>query len=116
MIFGLTFKKNCPDARNSKVADIIGRLQEYGIEPEVVDPWADPNVARHEYGVELKVLDEIKNADCIIVAVAHKEFKEIGLEGLKKLYSNNSEKVLIDVKGIFHIKDLQESGLIWWRL
>ena len=82
VILGLTFKENCPDARNSKVADIIGRLQEYEIEPEVVDPWADPDVALHEYGVELKKLDEVKDADCVNAAVAHNEFRELGLDGI----------------------------------
>ncbi len=116
VILGLTFKENCPDARNSKVADIIGRLKEYGIEPEVVDPWANPDVALHEYGVELKTLDEVKGADCIIVAVAHNEFKELGLEGVQKLYGEKNDRALIDVKGLYDIKDLKVSDLIWWRL
>lgn len=117
VILGLTFKENCPDTRNSKVDDIIKRLNEYGINPIVVDPWASPRDALHEYGVTLTELNNVKNADCIIVAVAHNEFKELTLEDIKKLYSAGSiGKVLIDVKGLYKISDLQQSGLIWWRL
>ena len=118
VILGLTFKENCPDCRNSKVADIIERLKEYGIKPEVVDPWADSDIARKEYGVEIKEIDEVNEADCVIVAVAHKEFLEMGLNRIQKLYreDKNREKVLIDVKSIYSIEEMKESGLQWWRL
>lgn len=118
VILGLTFKENCPDTRNSKVDDIIKRLNEYGIEPIVVDPWASERDAMREYGVELTPLHEVKDADCVIVAVAHNEFKTLRLDDLKKLYrvSADSEKVLIDVKGIYSVKDLNNSGMDYWRL
>lgn len=118
VILGLTFKENCPDTRNSKVNDIIKRLNEYGIEPIVVDPWASERDAMHEYGVELTPLHEVKDADCVIVAVAHNEFKALRLDDIKKLYrvSADSEKVLIDVKGIYSVKDLNNSGMDYWRL
>ena len=118
VILGLTFKENCPDTRNSKVDDIIKRLNEYGIEPIVVDPWASERDAMREYGVELTPLHEVKDADCVIVAVAHNEFKDLRLDDIKKLYrvSADSEKVLIDVKGIYSVKDLKNSGMDYWRL
>lgn len=118
VILGLTFKENCPDTRNSKVDDIIKRLNEYGIEPIVVDPWASDRDAMREYGVELTPLHEVKDADCVIVAVAHNEFKALRLDDIKKLYrvSADSEKVLIDVKGIYSVKDLNNSGMDYWRL
>ena len=118
VILGLTFKENCPDTRNSKVDDIIKRLNEYGIEPIVVDPWASEREAMREYGVELTPLHEVKDADCVIVAVAHNEFKALRLDDIKKLYrvSADSEKVLIDVKGIYSVKDLNNSGMDYWRL
>lgn len=118
VILGLTFKENCPDTRNSKVDDIIKRLNEYGIEPIVVDPWASERDAMREYGVELTPLHEVKDADCVIVAVAHNEFKALRLDDIKKLYrvSADSEKVLIDVKGIYSVKDLKNSGMDYWRL
>lgn len=119
VIFGLTFKENCPDIRNSKVEDIIKRLREFEIIPKVVDPWADKEEAAKEYGVELISIDEVKDVDCIIVAVAHNQFKEMEPEDLKKLYSINTkdnEKVLIDVKGLYSIADLKKSNMTYWRL
>ena len=118
VILGLTFKENCPDTRNSKVYDIIKRLEEYGIKPAVIDPWADEKDAMKEYGVTLEKPENINNADCVIVAVGHDEFKAYGIDELKKLYKNgpDNEKVLVDVKGLYKIDDLEHSGLRWWRL
>ena len=118
VILGLTFKENCPDTRNSKVDDIIKRLNEYGIEPVVVDPWASRRDAQREYGVMLTDLKDVGEADCIIVAVAHNEFKVLSLADVKKLYKNipDGEKVLIDVKGIYKVSDLKASGMKYWRL
>lgn len=119
VILGLTFKENCPDTRNSKVDDIIKSLNEYGIEPTVVDPWASERDAKLEYGVMLTKFDDVNNADCIIVAVAHNQFKSLGLDGIKKLYDDtlkNNQKVLIDVKGLYSVKELKCSGLSYWRL
>lgn len=118
VILGLTFKENCPDTRNSKVDDIIKTLNTYGIEPVVVDPWASERDAMHEYGVTLTKLECVKNADCIIVAVAHNEFKALTLSEIKKMYRNcdDSEKVLIDVKGLYNVAELKTSGMKFWRL
>jgi UDP-N-acetyl-D-galactosamine dehydrogenase len=119
VILGLTFKENCPDTRNSKVEDIIKRLNEYGITPVVVDPWASERDAMHEYGVTLTPLADVKDADCVIVAVAHNEFRSMSLERIKGLYTPNipdKEKVLIDVKGLFRMEDLKSSGMRYWRL
>ncbi len=118
VILGLTFKENCPDTRNSKVADIIKRLNMYGIDPLVVDPWASERDAMHEYGVKLTGMEEIHDADCVIVAVAHQEFRKISLSELMRLYkdTDNGEKVLLDVKGIYKVEELKKSGLRYWRL
>lgn len=118
VILGLTFKENCPDTRNSKVDDIIKRLNTYGITPVVVDPWASERDALHEYGVTLTKLEDVKDADCVIVAVAHNEFKAMGLDAIKKMYRNcpDDEKVLLDVKGLFTVNGLKNSGMRWWRL
>ena len=118
VILGLTFKENCPDTRNSKVEDIIRRLAEYEITPVVVDPWASQRDAMHEYGVTLTELSQVKEADCIIVAVAHNEFRALTLDQLKKLYKAgpDCEKVLVDVKGLYPVEALNDSGLKWWRL
>lgn len=118
VILGLTFKENCPDARNSKVGDIIKYLNKYGIEPIIVDPWASERDAMREYGVQLTKMENISDSDCVIVAVAHNEFREMSLEDIKKMYrcSSDAEKVLIDVKGLYKIEDLRASGMQWWRL
>lgn len=116
VIFGLTFKENCPDTRNSKVYDIIKRLKEYDIVPVVVDPWASERDAMNEYGVTLTKIENIKDVDCIIVAVSHNEFKGISLDELKKMFKHNEKKILIDVKGIYKIDDLNKHEIEWWRL
>lgn len=119
VILGLTFKENCPDTRNSKVNDIIKQLNTYGIIPIVVDSWANEKDAKKEYNVELSKLEDITDADCIIIAVAHNVFKELSITDIKKLYKDNledEEKVLIDVKGLFKISDLKESKIKFWRL
>jgi len=118
VIMGLTFKENCPDIRNSKVEDIIKRLGEYNIKPLVVDPWADKNEALAEYGVQLTDIKDISDADCVIMAVAHKEFKELGLEGVEKLFrdTDNANKVFLDVKGLYTVEELEASGMKYWRL
>ena len=118
VILGLTFKENCPDTRNSKVDDIIKRLNEYDITPVVVDPWASKVDAMREYGVTLTELEDVNNADCVIVAVGHQEFKKLTLNDIKAMYreSENAEKVLLDVKGLFSVSDLKKSGMRFWRL
>lgn len=119
VIMGLTFKENCPDIRNSKVVDIIKRLKEYNINPVIVDPWASIEDAKREYGVDLTDIDEMYDADCIIVTVAHDLFKKIKISELIKKFNNaipNYQKVLIDVKGIYEIKQLNQTGIKWWRL
>lgn len=117
-IFGLTFKENCPDTRNSKVEDIIIRLKEYGIEPLVVDPWANENDAMHEYGVTLTHMEKISDLDCLILAVAHNEFCQMSVEEYLQFFKNipNNEKILVDVKGILDRKELCKVGVRSWRL
>jgi UDP-N-acetyl-D-galactosamine dehydrogenase len=122
-ILGMTFKEDCPDVRNSKVIDIINELKEYGINVFVADPIADENEVKREYGIELTKFENIKNMDAVIVAVGHKEYIELTLESIKKLYeekhySLNSEDklVLVDVKGIFDRKEAQLKNYLYWRL
>ena len=119
VILGITFKENCPDTRNSKVVDIINRLKEYEIEPIVTDRWADADVAKSEYGVDLVVWDDLPEADCVIVAVGHNEFRSMSMIQLKELFKNDildEEKVLIDVKSLYRMDELKASGMRFWRL
>lgn len=119
VILGITFKENCPDTRNSKVVDIIKRLEEYEIKPVVADPWADADVAKQEYGVDLVPYEQIPKADCIIVAVGHREFRSIPMMKLKEKFKpgiSDGEKVLVDVKSLYRIDELKASGIRYWRL
>lgn len=118
VILGITFKEDCPDIRNSKVHDIIKHLKEYEVEPIVVDSLADKEEVKHEYGVELISFDEIKEADCLIFAVAHKEYKKLSIAEIDKLFKqgDNKSKVLIDVKSIFNKKEIENLGYTYWRL
>lgn len=119
LIMGLTFKENCPDTRNSKVVDIINRLKEYEINPVVTDSWADPEVAKQEYNVNLAAWEDIPKADCVIVAVGHSEYRSMSMMQLKELFKSgvaDGDKVLIDVKSLYRMDELKASGMRFWRL
>lgn len=119
LILGITFKENCPDVRNTKVIDIINRLKEYGVTANVVDPWASKEEIKQLYEIELNEPNEAADADCVVVAVAHSEFIDDGLSGVLRLFRNDlppNEKVLIDVKSIFDIPELDKSSVAYWRL
>ncbi len=113
-VMGLTFKENCADLRNSKVIDIIKELQSYGVEVHVTDPAADPEEARHEYGVTLEPWDELPRADAIVAAVAHREYQAMTVEDLgRKLIKNGA---FIDVKAAFDPTAISGAGYRVWRL
>lgn len=119
IILGLTFKENCPDTRNSKVVDIYNRLKEYDIEPIVTDRWADEKIAYNEYGIKLTSFDKLPLADCVIVAVGHNEFRSLSMMQLKSLFKrelSDEGKVVIDVKSLYRIDELNASGMKFWRL
>lgn len=115
-VLGLTFKENCPDVRNSKVSDIVSELAKLGIKPMIVDPRADPVETQKAYGFELTAIEDIHDADCVIAAVAHREFAALGVEGLQRLFGEKPVKILIDVKGMFDLGELRKSDILWWRL
>ena len=117
-ILGITFKENCPDTRNSKVIDVIDGLKEYGIEPIIVDPQADPQEAIDEYGIKLSTMNDVTDMDAIVLAVAHNEFKAYSLDDFDTLYANliNNEKVMIDVKSILKPTEVRGKGWSYWRL
>lgn len=140
-IFGVTFKENCPDVRNSKVVDVIKELEEYGIEVKVVDPLADRDDLWHEYRINPSSIHDIKEMDAVIFAVPHDEFKSIRLQDVKGMYKSSGQKyihfeainevatasefntvfennnhVLMDIKGIFDRKEAEDAGFLYWRL
>ncbi len=97
LMMGITFKENCPDIRNSRVIDIIKELKEFGCEIDIYDPWADKAEVMHEYGVELKSLAELHkgNYGAIVMAVGHKEFREMEIKPF-----GAKDSVIYDIKGI----------------
>jgi len=136
-VFGVTFKENCPDVRNTKVVDVIKELEEYGVNVKVVDPVADEEDLWSTYGIKLYNIEDIKDMDAIIFAVPHEEFKTIKLEDIKKLYNQrwngysnaidevaatseledeNPKYVLIDIKGMFNRKEAEDMNYLYWRL
>ena len=117
-MIGFTFKENCPDTRNTKVIDIVKELNTYGIEPLIFDPVADSDEAKRLYGVEFTDIKDIKDCDAVIVAVGHKEIAAMSLEDIDKLFApgNNSDKVIIDVKGILDRETFLAKDYAYWRL
>jgi UDP-N-acetyl-D-galactosamine dehydrogenase len=104
LVLGLAFKENCPDLRNSKVIDIIRELQKYGAKVDVYDPWIDAREARHEYGVKpLRSLGAVKY-DVAVLAVAHQEFRDMGIRAVRRLLKPTS--VIYDIKHLFARKEV----------
>lgn len=96
LIMGLTFKENCPDLRNTKIVDIVSELKEYNINVDITDPWCSNDEANHEYNLSLTQEPKQAHYDAIILAVAHNEFKALGVENIRKLGKKNH--VLYDLK------------------
>ncbi len=113
-VIGLTFKENCPDLRNSKVADIVYELQSYGVDVRVFDPVASAEEAMHEYGIKLDKWEDLPQADAIVAAVPHKEIMSRPLTDLTAKLNPNG--CFIDVKAQFDQKALKEAGHCVWRL
>jgi UDP-N-acetyl-D-glucosamine/UDP-N-acetyl-D-galactosamine dehydrogenase len=99
LVLGLTFKENCPDIRNSKVVDVVRELQKFGAKVDCYDPWVDAAECKHEYG--LRPVRELKprTYDVAVVAVSHREFRELGIKGVRKLCKANH--VVYDIKHVF---------------
>lgn len=117
VVFGFTFKEDCPDTRNTKVMDIVRELREYGIEPWIFDPVSDTKEAKELYGINFVSKKDISGVDAIVLAVAHNEFLRLTPLDLNAFYKIDAkEKVLIDVKGILDKRKFEESGYQYWRL
>lgn len=114
-ILGFTFKENCPDTRNTKVIDIVNELREYNIEPVIADPEADEEEAENLYGINFADINEIKDMDAVILAVAHKKFMELKQNDINKMYTKG-KKVLLDIKGLLKRKEYEAAGYRYWRL
>jgi UDP-N-acetyl-D-galactosamine dehydrogenase len=134
-VLGITFKEDCPDSRNTRVIDIIRELEEYGINVLVIDPVADAHEVEKEYGIHLNRVEDLKEVDAVIIAVAHREFLNLRLEDIKEWYRtcsnhflneemvpifendcDSAKTVLIDVKGIFDKQEAETLEYLYWRL
>lgn len=106
LIMGLAFKENCPDLRNTRVIDVIKELESYHANVDVYDPWASTEEAQHEYGIELVEAPHKGHYDAIILAVGHREFKEMGAAGIRAL--GKPSAILFDVKYVLDKEDVDE--------
>jgi UDP-N-acetyl-D-galactosamine dehydrogenase len=99
LMMGLTFKENCPDVRNTKIVDVVHELEKYGAKVDVVDPWADPDEAEHEYG--LRPVKRVKPGtyDAVVMGVAHQEFRRMGIAKIREF--GKKQHVLYDIKYVF---------------
>lgn len=114
LVLGLTFKENCADIRNTKVVDIITELKEYGLNVVVSDSVAEPHEAKEEYGIHLTRLEDVKQADAVIAAVAHTDIKALAPIALIKITGKNAP--FMDVKSVFNRVKLEQAGFSVWRL
>ena len=99
LMMGLTFKENCPDLRNSKVADVVSELKKYGAKVDVYDPWIDAAECEHEYGIKPVRTPAKGRYDAVVLAVAHKQFREMGIDTIRSFARR--PHVLYDIKYVF---------------
>ena len=114
-VMGITFKENCPDVRNTKIADIVFELKNWGVNVVVVDPWADQLELKETYDISLGEISSNKQVDSLIVAVGHDEFRSKSAKELRSL-CKGSKPVLADVKSIYKREDLISQGFSVFRL
>lgn len=122
-VMGLTFKENTPDMRNSKAIDVVKHLAEYGLTLKLVDPVADVHEFQMElngeYGDKPLSIEDVKDADCMIFLVKHREFAALSTDDMEKMFRESrkgAKKVVIDLKNTFNDKPLKEKGYIYWSL
>ncbi len=111
---GITFKENCPDIRNSKVADLVRELEAWGVTVVVSDPWADAAEVEHEYGIRLGTIDSERPVDALIVAVGHSEFRRENVAELRSV-CRGDKPVLADLKCLFDRHAAKSAGFTVFR-
>ncbi len=115
-IFGLTFKENVPDLRNTRVVDIRAELEEYGVDVLVHDPLADAGEALREYGLTLTALEDMRELDAAVFAVNHASYVSLALEALRPRFARPDKVILLDIKGLWQREQAVKAGYIYWRL
>lgn len=114
-VLGVTFKENCPDIRNSKVVDLVRELEHWGVSVVVTDPWADAAEVRNEYGIELGELSASQQVDSLIVAVGHREYRQLDPADLRML-CRGASPVLADIKSLYDRHAAAAAGFSVFRL
>lgn len=115
-VMGITFKENCPDIRNSKVADLVKELQQWGVTVVVSDPWANALEVKHEYGIDLGNVNAESPVDSLVIAVGHHEFRELTPEVLKSYCNTSHKPVAADLKALYDFRAMTEVGFTVFRL
>ena len=115
-VLGVTFKENCPDVRNSKVFDLIEELNSWNTNVLAYDPWANKNDVKEKYDLTLAELSDFQNLDALIIAVGHREFRDIGYEELRNMCKANFKPVVGDLKAIYNRDELIQQGFDVFRL
>lgn len=118
-LFGMTFKEDCPDVRNSRSYDVYEEFRKCGLSPKMVDPCADKEEVSRLYGLELTPLEAVHDADCIVFLVQHEVFRKLQIDEAASLFRRpkpGQKQVLIDVKGMFERKAFEEKGFLYWSL
>ena len=114
-VLGVTFKENCPDIRNSKVADLVREFESWGVRVVVDDPWANPDEVRHEYGITLSRIDRAQQVDALVVAVGHNQYRKADVRELKTLCRGDMP-VLGDLKSLYDRHLAAAAGFTVFRL
>ena len=114
-VMGITFKENCPDIRNSKVADLVKELQGWGVTVVVTDPWANAAEVQHEYGITLGDISAHNPVDSLVIAVGHQEFRALSPETLKSYCTTYYQPVVADLKTLYDRHAMADAGFTVFR-
>ena len=115
-VLGITFKENCPDIRNSKIADLVKELQGWGVTVVVSDPWADATEVQLEYGIQLGDVGPQNPVDSLVIAVGHEEFRCLSAHTLKSYCTTKHQPVAADLKSLYDRHALVAAGFTVFRL
>jgi UDP-N-acetyl-D-galactosamine dehydrogenase len=114
-VLGITFKEDVPDLRNTRVVDIVAELKDYGVQVLLHDPMADSQEAKEHYGLTLSPIEQLEGADAVVLAVMHRAYREMGLDGIARLCSKG-QPIVVDVKSLFNETLALQAGITYWRL
>lgn len=114
-LLGITFKENVPDLRNTRVVDIVHELKDYGVDVLIHDPLVDAQEARDHYGLDIVSMDTLQGADAVVLAVLHKPYEEMGLDGVAALCTNGAP-IVVDVKSVFDPDQARQKNIVYWQL